>query len=234
MKSDGVREPMQERSRQTRERIVASGRELFARKGYQRAGVKEIARNAGVAVGSFYAYFPDKEALFLEITEEYYRTIFARIQDAVARGFGSELFAASGDSPDGRRALISTVIQALYDAHDIEPELHRELQLMILAGGKGRDGDGDRAEAMHRIIRERVDAMDTDVQAWLTEILRRHTASRNVEVTAAVVFRCAEETIHRLKFFPETMPAAARVIDELSTMLTAYLFRNQDGNGDRL
>jgi AcrR family transcriptional regulator len=217
--SDNVRVPVQARSRQTREQIVTAGRELFARKGYQHAGVKEIARAAGVAVGSFYAYFPDKQALFLEITEEYYRQIFARIQ--------SEPFASPSQSRDGQQAVIGTMIHALYDAHDIEPELHRELQLMILAGGTRADGDGedDRDNTMHRVVRERVDAMDREVQAWLTEIIRRYAPSRDPETAAAVVFRSAEETIHRLKFFPETMPPAEKVIGELSRMLSAYLFQ---------
>jgi len=219
--SDSVRMPVQARSRQTRERIITAGRELFARKGYQRTGVKEIARAAGVAVGSFYAYFPDKPALFLEITEGYYRQIFARIQGAVAQGTRSELLA----SPAGRTAIVGTMIQALYDAHDIEPELHRELQLMILAGGKPSGGDGDRDTSMHRIVRERVDAMDREVQAWLTEIVRRFAPARDAETAAAVVFRTAEETIHRLKFFPETMPTAEKAIRELSSMLSAYLFQ---------
>lgn len=224
--SDSVRTPVQARSRQTREQIVNAGRELFARKGYQRAGVKEIARAAGVAVGSFYAYFPDKQALFLEITEGYYREIFARIQDAVGQGIGSELFASSGQSHDEIKAIVGTMIQALYDAHDIEPELHRELQLMILAGGTPAEGNGDRDRdtTMHRIVRERVDAMDREVQAWLTEIIRHYAPSRDPETAAAVVFRSAEETIHRLKFFPETMPPADAVIGELSSMLSAYLF----------
>ena len=225
--SDNVRVPVQASSRQTREQIVTAGRELFARKGYQHAGVKEIARAAGVAVGSFYAYFPDKQALFLEITEGYYRRIFARIQDVVGQGIRSEPFASPGQSRDGQQAIVGTMIHALYDAHDIEPELHRELQLMIFAGGTSPGGDGadDRDTTMHRVVRERVDAMDREVQAWLTEIIRRYAPSRDPETAAAVVFRSAEETIHRLKFFPETMPPAEKVIGELSSMLSAYLFQ---------
>ena len=44
--------------------IYIAGWALFAHKGDQHVGVKEIARAAGVAVGSYYAYVPDKQALF--------------------------------------------------------------------------------------------------------------------------------------------------------------------------
>ncbi len=216
--SNGVRVPVQERSRKTRERIVEAGKELFARKGYHQSGVKEIARLAGVAVGSFYAYFPDKAALFLEITEGYYQRIFARLQDEMQRGVRSDMF----DSPGGRKKVVGNLIQALYHAHDIEPELHRELLMMMLAGGNDSDDDAD--AGLHRLIRERVDAMDREVQAWLEDIIRQHAPSAHAKAAAAVVFRSAEESIHRLKLFPETMPPADEVIAELSRMLYAYLF----------
>ena len=39
----------------------------FFEKGYKATGISEIARQAGVAVGSFYNYYESKEAIFLDI-----------------------------------------------------------------------------------------------------------------------------------------------------------------------
>ena len=41
--------------------------EVFSKKGYKATGISEIARQAGVAVGSFYNYYESKEAIFLDI-----------------------------------------------------------------------------------------------------------------------------------------------------------------------
>ena len=41
--------------------------EIFSKKGYKATGISEIARQAGVAVGSFYNYYESKEAIFLDI-----------------------------------------------------------------------------------------------------------------------------------------------------------------------
>ncbi|RSK19188.1 DNA-binding transcriptional repressor AcrR [Streptococcus oralis] len=41
--------------------------DVFSKKGYKATGISEIARQAGVAVGSFYNYYESKEAIFLDI-----------------------------------------------------------------------------------------------------------------------------------------------------------------------
>ncbi len=43
---------------------------VFAEKGYHSATVRDIVRDAGVAIGTFYFYFPDKETLFVHLYEE--------------------------------------------------------------------------------------------------------------------------------------------------------------------
>ncbi len=43
---------------------------VFAEKGYHAATVRDIVTEAGVAIGTFYFYFPDKETLFNHLFEE--------------------------------------------------------------------------------------------------------------------------------------------------------------------
>jgi AcrR family transcriptional regulator len=51
----------------TREAILASARQAFARAGYDGAGVREIAAGAGVTAMLVNRYFGSKEALFAEV-----------------------------------------------------------------------------------------------------------------------------------------------------------------------
>lgn len=44
--------------------------QVFAEKGYHAATVRDIVQKAGVAIGTFYFYFPDKETLFVYLYEE--------------------------------------------------------------------------------------------------------------------------------------------------------------------
>ena len=52
-----------------RERVLVAARAVFARQGLE-AGVDEIAREAGVGVGTLYRRFPTKDDLILAIVED--------------------------------------------------------------------------------------------------------------------------------------------------------------------
>ena len=51
----------------TRERLLAAGRELIEEGGYTAAPVAAIAERAGVAAGTLYRHFESKSELFLEV-----------------------------------------------------------------------------------------------------------------------------------------------------------------------
>jgi AcrR family transcriptional regulator len=58
--------PLRADARRSRERIIASAREVFALRGEQ-AHMGDIAEHAGVGKGALYRHFPDKEALVIEV-----------------------------------------------------------------------------------------------------------------------------------------------------------------------
>jgi len=59
---------MREQSRrETRRRLIEAGTKLFARRGFARTRATDISREAGVAVGTLYVHFNDKEELLREI-----------------------------------------------------------------------------------------------------------------------------------------------------------------------
>lgn len=49
--------------------ILESAREVFTTMGYGAASVRDIVRPTGLATGTFYNYFPDKESVFRELVE---------------------------------------------------------------------------------------------------------------------------------------------------------------------
>jgi len=53
------------------EQILAAALDVFSRLGYDRATVPDVAREAGVAVGTIYNYYPGKRDLLVAITDEY-------------------------------------------------------------------------------------------------------------------------------------------------------------------
>jgi AcrR family transcriptional regulator len=60
----------QERSLHTRAELLNAARKIFARDGFERARLEDIAETAGKTRGAFYAHFEDKEDVFFAIFEE--------------------------------------------------------------------------------------------------------------------------------------------------------------------
>jgi AcrR family transcriptional regulator len=54
----------------TRQRILDSARRLFARDGFEGAATRELARQAGIAAGTLFNYFPTKEAIAMSLAAE--------------------------------------------------------------------------------------------------------------------------------------------------------------------
>lgn len=69
--AETVRTPRQQRSIDTKNRIVTAGYTLFAEKGYHNTNTAEIAKEAGVSTGIVYGYFHDKRDILLDVLDIY-------------------------------------------------------------------------------------------------------------------------------------------------------------------
>ena len=59
--------PSTSRGQRTRQKLLDAAEAIFGERGYERASITEITQRAGVAQGSFYVYFPDKQTIFEEL-----------------------------------------------------------------------------------------------------------------------------------------------------------------------
>jgi AcrR family transcriptional regulator len=66
---------MQNRSIETRRKIIDSAQELFSRSGYESASVSDICRLAGISKGAFYHHFPSKQSVFMELITDWLKGI---------------------------------------------------------------------------------------------------------------------------------------------------------------
>jgi AcrR family transcriptional regulator len=63
-------EPRQKRSLSKRARLKSAGLVLFAKRGYEKTSIDEIARESKLAVGGFYQHFRSKRQLLLALMDE--------------------------------------------------------------------------------------------------------------------------------------------------------------------
>jgi AcrR family transcriptional regulator len=71
---------MQQRSEETRSKIIASAIKLFSNRGFNAASVDVICKDAGISKGAFYHHFESKQALFLALLDVWLQTIDSAIE----------------------------------------------------------------------------------------------------------------------------------------------------------
>jgi AcrR family transcriptional regulator len=78
-----IRAPLQSRSRRSLEKVLAAGVEILLKSGYDALSIDDVSALAGVSVGSIYARFASKSALFTALQER----LLAGIDEAQATLF---------------------------------------------------------------------------------------------------------------------------------------------------
>lgn len=64
---------MRIKEQKTRGIIIKSALKIFAKKGFFKATVDDIAQAAGLAKGTLYLYFKDKASLYISVIEEHFK-----------------------------------------------------------------------------------------------------------------------------------------------------------------
>jgi len=73
---------MQQRSEETRAKILESSVKLFSTRGFSAASVDDICEEAGISKGAFYHHFESKQALFLALLDGWLQAIDSAIESS--------------------------------------------------------------------------------------------------------------------------------------------------------
>jgi TetR/AcrR family transcriptional repressor of nem operon len=166
---------------EVRQRLLAAGLDLVHARGFAASGVKEITDAAGVPKGSFYAYFPSKEAFAAAILEHYWSDIERRIlpilgEDGPARERVARFFHALADEHEAGDFLLGCLVGKLSLELGGSSEPVRDELVRILDGWNEaltacvRSGQGDAAD-----VRTDLDAAELAsllIEAWEGAALR--------------------------------------------------------------
>ncbi len=86
--------------------ILSAGRAVFAELGYGAASVRHIVRRTDLAAGTFYNYFPDKEAVFRDLVREVGQEARQRVRAARRAAHTPHAFVE-----DGYRAYFGFIVE---------------------------------------------------------------------------------------------------------------------------
>lgn len=120
-KNTTIREPIQKRSIEKKEKIIEHGFELICDKGYYNTNTAEIAKAAGVSTGIVYQYFNDKHDILIEGLKLNSSKIFFPMLTALEKNFAIK---------DLENVLRKTIKSFIKD-HKLSQSAHEEILSMV-------------------------------------------------------------------------------------------------------
>ena len=173
---------------------------VFAEKGYHSATIRDVVKEAKVAIGTFYFYFPDKETLFVHLYEETADFLLQTIEQGVR-------------SQDAFPKKIQAGLQAYLNIAIYEPAIIN----LLLVGGIG---------AVPSLAEKRVAYRERLTSVWQrvidhainNEIIPEQNSRRVAELFAGGF----DEIVLNVLLFPEpSIEAPSALVDMINFSLNA-------------
>ncbi len=194
-----VRIPQQKRSIEKKQKIKGAAVKLMSSKGYFSTSSNEIAKEAGVSIGTFYSYYPDKMALYNELVEDIYSIVTGPMKDLVI----------PEDMP--MEDVVRMYITIVFKGHEYESEFQREIASL-----------SEQSDEFRQIeLRCKGDVIK------MFEVMLEPYASylkvKDIKTASYLVLTATEAVVHDVVFHRKGKNKKA-VIDELTSMICNYLF----------
>jgi AcrR family transcriptional regulator len=173
--------PQQKRSIEKRERILESAYSLICSRGYNNTSTPEVAKEAGVSVGTVYAYFEDKHDLLMAVVDRYMRTFDAERDEAMA---------SLRTSKDSLRDTLRHFIDRLVVVHEESKAFNLEQKALYY---------------MDPAITALTDAQDRKIRNAITDFLRENQRKYRIDDPVANAFlynRIIQTTVEKIVFDP--------------------------------
>jgi len=174
-----AREPVQTRAHKTRAALLAAAERDFEQRGYAQTTTKSIAERAGVAAGSFYQYFTDKDAVLRELAASRMASLRSQLTSiglpAIDRARSMPAIERAA-----RRAL-AAMLDEVVAYHRLEPGLHA-----VLSERRSADPDLD-AMTCH---------FEQALVASIDALLAHFGFTGDRKATAFVLFGLIEGSVH--------------------------------------
>jgi AcrR family transcriptional regulator len=162
--------PLRRDAEQNRQRLLDAAADVFAEHGLE-AGVEEIARTAGVGMGTLYRRFPTKDALISALVQDVLSSMLAIAKEGTERpdGTGLEYFL---EAASAYQAAHRGCLRRLWNAgvgHDLVQEVRLLIDAMLV--------DAKR----HGKVRADITGADVTIGLWAIRGIIETTGGRAPE-----------------------------------------------------
>lgn len=177
MSSNEIREPVQKRSIEKKEKIIKAGFELICQKGYYNTNTAEIAKAAGVSTGIVYQYFKDKHNILVEGIKKYASDIFYPMLNITTN---------IKIDKNNLREILKNMINAFIENHKLSQVAHEEIMAMT-------HSDKEIAE----FFQENEMAMTTNISNLL---LKNGFDSNNLDEKVHIAIHLIDDLCHEIVY----------------------------------
>lgn len=129
---------------ETRHTLLQCAKKEFMEKGYSKASLRSICKEAGVTTGALYFFFQDKDDLFCSLVSESLMRIMQLIKEhqQLEENEAREEILSSNHDMDSERILVEVLVHEMYQ--------NRDEMLLLVNGAQGSSLEN----AVDRIIDE--------------------------------------------------------------------------------
>ncbi|MEV0698995.1 TetR/AcrR family transcriptional regulator [Saccharopolyspora sp. NPDC050389] len=192
------KQPRQVRAELTRQRILGAAAHVFAEHGYAAGTTNRIAERARISIGSLYQYFPNKDAILLEL-------VIRHLEEGWAALAGRQ----DGELPESLEEVLRVFVRAQIENHQDDPQL---LRLMMEQAPSST------------VLLDKIAQYEQANFDYFRDLLGRHPEVRvaDLETATRLVISTIQFVVHPLVAAPEPVDPT-RLENEIVTMLTRYL-----------
>lgn len=211
MKNNEIRKPIQQRAIETKKQLMDAGIKLFSDNGYYKTNTKQIAKEAGVAIGSFYAYFKDKHDLFLAILHFYFYDQTDELFEQ-AKILLESINQENEMSGVYLKEKIKIIIESLLQLHNkISTGFHREIEIM------------EYSDPEVRKIKQQHSKRELKMAYNLLKMFEAKIKRKDIALSSMIMLRVIDDIAHYITY-ENTGYERGKIINEISVLLYNYLF----------
>lgn len=197
-----IRMPVQNRSREKKDRIIQAAYDFFNQEGYNAVSIRMIAQAAGVSIGTIYSYFQDKRDIYIATAALYGHDMYDNF---------SSIIQDKKFSAENVEEMVYTIIIKFKEIIQSHYNFHLDSVVLSLTDEKIREVLAlQEHEIANSISRLFIQSMGDKIEV------------QDAKVSTFIVHKAIEEIVQHMLFYKVDLPEDL-IFRELALMVSRYI-----------
>lgn len=206
-KQTKIRTPKQNRSIETKNKISKSALILFCSKGFYKTTTNEIAKEAGVPIGSLYSYFKNKDAILLDILDDFNNQFVTDIDTFIKNSIEPIDYTFT----EYFRLVLTNTIKSLVQSHVNSKEFILELESLANTKPEVKNIINHHSYELQKMTHKLIENSD-------------NVKVSNLDAASIIVYNIITSTVDQI-VFQNTSVSDDCIIENAVTAIFNYLFK---------